>query len=329
MQSFLDARDRIVAFCRLVLDHLRTLSQQGILSEHSLGRALLDFATVPGITEENVLAEIQIMFIAGHETTAHTLSWFVYSLAKNPAVQKKAQEDVDAFLKNSPSRSTGAVGSPQSIPVYLEAVIKESMRKFPATATVTHRKVEAPQGITIDLSELPARWKQMQTGSNSHIVVIPKGTLVTVSNFVLQNSKSNWGPDAAEVVPERWLPSADTAVTANSDELVDLLLPDSNTTNAHKSLPSSNPLASPAIFAGGGVNSSDLAFAPFAYGPRNCIGMNLALMELRQMALQLVTHFHFELADPAMEDETIALENTITLRPKDGLLVRITMRCKE
>jgi len=126
----------------------------------------------------------------------------------------------------------------------------------------------------------------------------------------------------------------------------DLLLPDDNNNNCSPA--NSNPLSSPAIFAGtllmantfiidininnslgGGANSSDLSFAPFAYGPRNCIGMNLALMELRQMALQLVTHFHFELADPAMEDELITLENTVTLRPKDGLPVRVIMRCKQ
>jgi len=65
MQSFVDAQDRIIAFCRLVLDHLRTLSQQGNLSENGLGKALLDFAALPGITEENVLSEIMIMFIAG------------------------------------------------------------------------------------------------------------------------------------------------------------------------------------------------------------------------------------------------------------------------
>lgn len=61
-RKFEESRSRITAFCKLLLDHLKSAQS---LPPRSLGRAMLDFALLPGITEENVLAEIELMFIAG------------------------------------------------------------------------------------------------------------------------------------------------------------------------------------------------------------------------------------------------------------------------
>ena len=49
------------------------------------------------------LKNIAATAIIGHETTAHTLSFVVYSLARNPAVQARAQKEVDAFLAENAS----------------------------------------------------------------------------------------------------------------------------------------------------------------------------------------------------------------------------------
>eukprot|EP01035_Chromulina_nebulosa_P026222 gene26222-34308_t len=134
-KKFAECRRRITIFCRLILEHLKHLAQasgdqaQDHLSLGCLGKAMLDFSQLPGITDENVLAEIELMFIAGHETTAHTLSFVVYSLARNPVVQTRAQNEVDSLLSEKASGT-------QTIPPYLEAVIKESMRKYPTAGTV-------------------------------------------------------------------------------------------------------------------------------------------------------------------------------------------------
>ncbi len=50
----------------------------------------------------------------------------------------------------------------------------------------------------------------------------------------------------------------------------------------------SEALSSPAVFAGGGKEKDQLAFGPFSHGPRNCIGMNLALTEIRTTVLVLI-----------------------------------------
>lgn len=70
-KKFAECRRRITIFCRLILEHLKHLAQasgdqaQDHLSLGCLGKAMLDFSQLPGIADENVLAEIELMFIAG------------------------------------------------------------------------------------------------------------------------------------------------------------------------------------------------------------------------------------------------------------------------
>ena len=70
--------------------------------------------------ERQVIDEILILLIAGHETTANALSWTLYLLANHPEEQKKTYETARIL------GVTEAVSSD-----VLNAVIKESMRLYP------------------------------------------------------------------------------------------------------------------------------------------------------------------------------------------------------
>lgn len=78
------------------------------------------------------------------------------------------------------------------LPDYLEAVIKESMRKYPVAARGSARLVADPQGFPIQIEK-----KQPP-------VVIPRGAFVLVNFFALHNDPDIWGSDAAEFNPDRW-----------------------------------------------------------------------------------------------------------------------------
>jgi cytochrome P450 len=70
--------------------------------------------------EEQVIDEILILLIAGHETTANALSWTLYLLANHPGELEKLRQ-VTANLSPELSATNDA----------LNAVIKESMRLYP------------------------------------------------------------------------------------------------------------------------------------------------------------------------------------------------------
>lgn len=123
-----------------LLTHMRRLDEKGELKEGGLARALLDWSKATGAHEEDILAEIRLQFIAGHETTAHTLSFIIYSLARYPHIQRKAQQAVDEALvakenvvgAGVPDANEDAEAralSSSLLPPYLEAVVKESMRR--------------------------------------------------------------------------------------------------------------------------------------------------------------------------------------------------------
>ncbi|HTJ50872.1 MAG TPA: cytochrome P450 [Cyclobacteriaceae bacterium] len=70
--------------------------------------------------EEQVIDEILILIIAGHETTANALSWTLYLLANNPEELRKVKQSTHDISVND------TVANEQ-----LNAVIKESMRLYP------------------------------------------------------------------------------------------------------------------------------------------------------------------------------------------------------
>lgn len=62
------------------------------------------------------------------------------------------------------------------------------------------------------------------------------------------------------------------------------------------------------------------AFMPFGGGPRLCIGNNFALMEMQLVLVKILRRYELE-AMPGFEPE---LQPLITLRPRNGVMVRVS-----
>jgi cytochrome P450 len=80
--------------------------------------------------------EVMTLFLAGHETTALSLSWTCYLIAQHPQVEAQLVEELQAVLGD------GAPG-PQDVPRlrYTEMVLKESMRLYPAVWGIGRRAI--------------------------------------------------------------------------------------------------------------------------------------------------------------------------------------------
>jgi len=78
------------------------------------------------MTDVQLRDEAMTLFLAGHETTALTLSWAWYLLAQHPAVEAKLAAEWDGVLG-------GRLPTPDDLPrlTYTEHVIQEAMRVYP------------------------------------------------------------------------------------------------------------------------------------------------------------------------------------------------------
>lgn len=92
--------------------------------------------------DSKYLRDIILNFvIAGKDTTAATLSWFVYMLCKYPAVQEKAAEEVKEATNTKTISSYTEFASRVTDEAlekmnYLHAVITETLRLYPAIPVV-------------------------------------------------------------------------------------------------------------------------------------------------------------------------------------------------
>lgn len=112
---------------------------------------------------------------------------------------------------------------------------------------------------------------------------IPKGTVVVVSKYAAARRPSVWGPDAADYQPERWL--------------------DARTGRA-------KPIGPP-------------QFITFSTGPRKCLGMRLAMLEMKMVVAVLFSRFELE----TVEDPwTITYDVSFVLPVKGPLAVRVRAR---
>lgn len=134
--------------------------------------------TGEGMSVKQLIDEIKILFIAGHETSANALTFTLYLLGRNPEIQQKV---LDEILEIE-AQTENVVEQLQKM-TYLNAVINEAMRLYPP-AWITDR-----QNVEDD------------TIGSYHL---KKGTLIGVSFYELHRNPKYW-ENPEEFIPERFL----------------------------------------------------------------------------------------------------------------------------
>jgi len=206
-----------------------------------------------GMTDEQVRDEVMTIFVAGHETTANTMSWIFYLLATHPEAEQKLHDELKSVLG-------GRLPTVEDIPnlTYVNLIISETLRLYPAAWTINREVVEP-----------------VEIGGHTY----EPGDTLMMSQYVMHRQEKYFD-DPDEFRPERFAG--------------DLL----------KRIPA-------------------YAYFPFGGGPRVCIGNNFALMEAALLLSTIAQRYRLRLAEP---DQKVELEPVVTLRPKNGLPMRLEKR---
>lgn len=129
------------------------------------------------MTNRQLRDEVMTLFLAGHETTALTLSWAWYLLARNPEVEQKFHQELGQVLGG---RTPTAADLPRL--KYTEMIAKESMRLYPPAYGVGREAIE-----------------DCEIGGFR----IPRGSQVFMFQWVTQRDP-RFFPNPHEFKPERW-----------------------------------------------------------------------------------------------------------------------------
>jgi len=151
------------------------------------------------LTDEEMLAQMRTILLAGHETSATSLCWVLLELARHPAVQARLRAEIRSTEQgiNAQGGSEFTAADLESMP-YLSAVLKECMRFHPA---VYHNYRQAAQDDMLPLSR-PIR---TTTGDLVSQLPIPKGMKIIASIAGYHRNQETFGDDAHTFNPERWL----------------------------------------------------------------------------------------------------------------------------
>lgn len=89
------------------------------------------------LSNEDIRSETMTFMFAGHETTATTLGFLLYCIAKYPNVEKKLYQEIHEIYFNS-------VLTLNSLNAYkyLDCVIRETLRLFPITSITIKKRSE-------------------------------------------------------------------------------------------------------------------------------------------------------------------------------------------
>jgi cytochrome P450 len=137
-----------------------------------------------GMTDAQLRDECKTMFLAGHETTALTLSWTWWLLSLNPDAKAKLREEFRRVLNG---RAPTLADLPQL--TYTEQVIKESMRLMPPAWSIQREAIEDVEIV----------------GPSGARYLIPKGRDVMLSQYATHRDP-RWFAEPERFMPERWTP---------------------------------------------------------------------------------------------------------------------------
>ncbi|KAK7439364.1 hypothetical protein VKT23_017588 [Stygiomarasmius scandens] len=152
------------------------------------------------LDDEEVLAQMSTMILAGHETTGHTVVWLLYALSQHPEQQQRILEEIQEVRKRKVDAGEDKQFTPHdydSMP-FFNAVIKEVLRFYPIALALFRF---SDRDDVIPLSE------PIVSTSGDRLTEIPvkKGQRIHINIYTYNRLKSVWGEDADMWNPERFL----------------------------------------------------------------------------------------------------------------------------
>ncbi|KAF7351314.1 Cytochrome P450 [Mycena sanguinolenta] len=162
------------------------------VADKSVIGLLAKSASTEKISHEEVAAQINVLLIAGYETTSISLTWALIELARNPAMQTKLRNEL---LQSGGDPTWEELTNHGS---FLDAFTCEILRMHPALPEISRM---AAEDDLVPLSEpiKDARGKLIDS------VFVSKGTNVTLPIQCINRSEVFWGPDAKMFNPARWI----------------------------------------------------------------------------------------------------------------------------
>ena len=134
-----------------------------------------------GLSRRELLNEMLLFLVAGFETTATTLVWFIHHMSKHPRVQQKIKEE----LRSNGNEINLSLDNLDSL-TYLDCVIKEVFRFTPPIGG-------SLRTLTMD-DRLPESGAQLFKGDQ---------VLISIDN--LTRDTRYWSIDPSIFYPERFL----------------------------------------------------------------------------------------------------------------------------
>ncbi|NP_001182854.1 Cytochrome P450 704C1 [Zea mays] len=194
-RSLRTINDFVYAVVDRKIEQMGRDQQEFAKKEDILSRFLVERESDPGCFDNKYLRDIILNFvIAGRDTTAGTLSWFLYVLCKNQSIQDRIAQEVRAAT----SGDGGGLGAPELVACltedaiskmhYLHAALTETLRLYPSV----------PIDVKCCFSDdtLPDGY------------AVKKGDMVNYQPYQMGRMRFLWGADAEEFRPERWLDDA-------------------------------------------------------------------------------------------------------------------------
>ncbi|RPB04780.1 cytochrome P450 [Choiromyces venosus 120613-1] len=146
-----------------------------------------------GLTKEEVHSECFIRFLAGQDSTAFSITSVLKLPLTNPHVLSTPLSELKTYYAEKPPSYIPPWANIQDLDTklpYLSAVLRESLRLYPAFPTGIQRMVP-PSGVTLT--------------HDNRTYIIPGGCEIGANPIVPGRNKRIFGEDAQCFRPARWL----------------------------------------------------------------------------------------------------------------------------
>ncbi|WP_276282694.1 cytochrome P450 [Halorussus caseinilyticus] len=133
-------------------------------------------------SDRQIRDEVMTMLLAGHDTTALTLTYTWYLLSQHPEVERRVHEEIEDVLDGDPPTMADVRDL-----TYVERVVDEAMRLYPPVYTMFREARES-----------------VELGGYR----VPEGAAIMLSQWAMHRSERHWeNPDAFD--PDRWTRDVD------------------------------------------------------------------------------------------------------------------------